>query len=137
MSKSDEFWTWGEQELRKRDLSWHRVEMEAGLSNAAISRRARENKPPTFDTCVAISAVFRLPLEHVLQEAGMLKGNPNVGPSVNELLYLATRLSRDDLDRLLAIARTFSEGLRYTIRRDKALSVAENSGADPSLDDSD
>ena len=75
MTKTEEFWKWAEEELEKRKLSWYAVERQSGLSNATISRRARELLPPTYETCRAIAQVFRLPLENVLRYAGLLHGN--------------------------------------------------------------
>ena len=136
MSNALDFWEWAEEELANRGLTWYGVEKQAGLSNAAISRRALNRQKPTLITCRGIAKAFRLPEELLLQKAGLLPGKPGASLELAELLHLARRLDIDDLDRLLAIARTFSEGLQYTIRRDKALSVAENSGTDPVLDDS-
>ena len=61
----EDFWQWAEKELEIQHLNWYRVEQTAGLSNAAISKRARELLPPTDTTCRAIAQAFRLPLENM------------------------------------------------------------------------
>ena len=72
MTNNESFWNWVNQEMEARGLSFYSLEKQAGLSNAAISRQARQWSRPTNGACVAIAKVFGLPLEHVLRLAGHL-----------------------------------------------------------------
>ncbi len=69
---NEEFWIWVERELHKRDLSFHRIERDAGLSNAAISKLARNRTAPTPTACKAIARAFGMTDEEVFRLAGIL-----------------------------------------------------------------
>lgn len=85
--KTEQFWIWAEQELEKRHLTWHAVERQTGLSNAAISKRARQLLPPTFDTCTAIAQAFRLDVEAILRKSGLTPSIPEDKEQDKEILY--------------------------------------------------
>ena len=103
---TDEFWDWAEKQLDARGLNWHRVEQLAGLSNATISRRARERLPPTETTCRAIARVFQIPLKQVYTRANKLPGPPPPDIPVDEISFLFGNLSKEDQERLLIIMRS-------------------------------
>jgi len=73
MTKWDasQFWTWVDAERESRELSWSKMERDAGLSNAAISRRFRDLLKPTLETCRAIAKAFNLREIDVLKQAGL------------------------------------------------------------------
>jgi transcriptional regulator with XRE-family HTH domain len=106
---SERFWSWAERELQQRGLSWYRVEREAGLSNAAISRRARELLPPTFETCIAIARVFNLPDENVLRYAGLIRRKPPEDPIFEQARHYFNQLSEDEKDIILSQMRALVE----------------------------
>ena len=108
MTKTDRFWDWAEDELEKRGLTWHRVETIAGISNATVSRRARERLPPTDTTYSAISQAFHIPMADVLKYGGKLPGEPS-DPATREALFLFENLSHADKQKLLIMMRCLYE----------------------------
>jgi transcriptional regulator with XRE-family HTH domain len=108
-TKTERFWRWAEEQLQQRGLTWYAVEREAGLSNAAISRRARELLPPTFETCVAIAHVFDLPEEGVLREAGLLRPKPGDDSQFEQARHYFNQLSEVEKDIVLAQMRALVE----------------------------
>ena len=109
-SKTEDFWLWAEEELKNRGLSWYAVERQAGLSNAAISRRARELLPPTYETCIAISQVFNLPDTSVLSKAGLLSPEPEQTADLKEALHLLNQLSPEQRRYVLTTIRALATG---------------------------
>jgi len=109
-NKTEEFWLWAEEELESRGLSWYAVERQAGLSNAAISRRARELLPPTYETCIAISQVFKLPDTSVLSKAGLLSPEPEQTADLKEALHLLDQLSPEQRRYVLTTIRALATG---------------------------
>lgn len=105
----EDFWQWAEKELEIQHLNWYRVEQTAGLSNAAISKRARELLPPTDTTCRAIAQAFRLPLENVFRRAGLLPSPPTRDDNFEAALFLFRQLSEEDQEKMLAFIRTLVE----------------------------
>ena len=107
MNKTDSFWDWAEKRLDVLGLTWYGVEKMTGLSNAAISKRARERLPPTLRTCEAISSAFKVPKKEVLKIAGLLPGEPSLDDEQTQwVLYLFDSLTFDDQERLLIIMRS-------------------------------
>ncbi len=102
--QGERFWEWAEAELRKRGLTWYGVERQAGLSNAAISKRAREWRVPTFNICRAIAQVFNLPIEMVLRQAGLLPSIPEDDLTLKELNELVGQMSPEGRREVLEYA---------------------------------
>ena len=112
-----DFWDWVDHEIERRGLSYHRIEREAGLANAAISRPARNRSKPSLAVCKAIAAVFELPDVEVLRRAGLIDSAPSASPSVIEeerAVYVIRELS--PAARKAAVAML--EGLRRADERD-------------------
>lgn len=107
-SKTEWFWEWAEREAEKRGLSWYKIEQIAGLSNAAISKRARERLPPTQVTCEALAFAFGLDKETVLDEAGIIRLERKLDHNTEVALHLFRNLSSEEQDRILAIMRAFA-----------------------------
>lgn len=103
-TQTESFWEWAEQEREERDLSWYRVEQRAGLSNAAISKRARELLPPTSTTIQALATVFKLPREFVFQKAGVLPPHIIGDPETNKIVDYYRALTDSNRQLLLRLA---------------------------------
>lgn len=94
MADNQVFWNWAESELEKRNLTWSRVERIAGLSNAAISKRARDIMKPTDETCRAIARAFGIQPDEVMRRAGLLPAAlPTDTPILTELIREFVQLS--------------------------------------------
>ena len=106
-SKTERFWEWAERETEKRGLSWYRIEQIAGLSNAAISKRARERLPPTQTTCEALALALGLDKETVLDEAGIIQLERKLDHNTEVMLGLFRNLTPERQDDILAMLRAF------------------------------
>jgi len=105
----EDFWQWAEKELEIQQLNWYRVEKIAGLSNATISKRARELLPPTDTSCRAIAQAFHLDPEYVFRRAGLLPPQPPRDDNFEAALFLFRQLSEEDQEKMLAFIRTLVE----------------------------
>jgi transcriptional regulator with XRE-family HTH domain len=118
------FWLWVQQQMEARDLTWYTLEKAGGVSNAAISRLAREWRKPTVFVCQAIARGLRIGLEDVLRQAGYLPSqpteiDPRMQATVDQLLAIWHRLSEidpDALDRLLNVVVMQAEMVEATAR---------------------
>ena len=104
-----EFWRWFNEEREKRGLSFRAVEKLGGLSHGAISQREREELPPTYNICVAISRAFRIPLDDVLRKAGLLPPAPDDDPRLKELIHWFSQLDETAQDLILDAIRGIAE----------------------------
>jgi len=119
-TRNETFWEWVEAELRERDLTWHAVERKAGLSNAAISRRAKDRLRPTQTTADAIAKVFNIDPELVFRKAGLLPPAPDNELDVKEALHLFRQLSPVQRQVMLIQMRALVERERPIERRQSA-----------------
>lgn len=107
MTNIENFWNWAEEELVRNNLTWHSVEKLAGLSNAAVSKRARDGLPPTDETCRAMAKAFNLTVVEVFYRAGILPPAPQATERWLRMGELWSGLSDEDQERLLGIAQTW------------------------------
>ena len=73
------FWDWVRRAMEEKDLSFRQIEMQAGVANASVSRRARENWPPTDMNYEVLSDALDVPKRELMERAGVIE-------SVDELL---------------------------------------------------
>jgi len=114
MNKIDAFWEWAEKELNNQGLNWYRVEKLAKVSNASISRRARERLPPTKTTCKAIADTFHLPIEYVFQKAGFIPPRSVTDEDLSEAVALFKNLDEGDRARILIMMRSLVKARQDT-----------------------
>ena len=103
-----DFWDWVDQEIDAHNLSYYRIEQDAGLANAAVSRPARQRSRPTLTVCHAIAQAFGLRDVDVLRRAGLI--DP-VAPEVEEetaILDIVRRLSPTARHHALAMLNGLS-----------------------------
>jgi len=94
MQEYQAFWAWAEKQVYAANLNWSKVERMAGLSNGAISKRARYQERPTEDTCTAIAMALKLPKTILFQKAGIIESGPDGDtPSMKEILDYFASLS--------------------------------------------
>ena len=87
-----DFWDWVDQEIEERGLSYHQIEKETGLANAALYKPARNRTGPTLRICKALAQAFHMPTETVLRLAGHLPRMPAPVEQEKELVDLFRRL---------------------------------------------
>ena len=109
-TRNEQFWTWAETKLREEGLNWSLVEQRAGLSNAAVSKRAKDQKAPTKTTLDAISKVLRIPPERVFRKAGWLP--PRI---IGQRYYEQKDKLLDYFDALSSVQRDAILGLAETL----------------------
>jgi len=102
------FWDWVNEVKNQRRLSFRAIERAAGVSNGAISKRESDGLDPTLDTLQAISTAFDLPLQTVLERAGLLSKSDSP-PSLREAQYLFAQLTGDEQELFLAQMRAALE----------------------------
>jgi transcriptional regulator with XRE-family HTH domain len=125
MTNTD-FWQWIERELELRRLTYHAIEREQGLSNAAISRPARNRTDPSFTACKALSAALQLPLVSILRMAGHLPPKSTPDSLQESMLELFELLNENNQQRALELLQMMVDsqllrGKSATRVADKAL----------------
>jgi transcriptional regulator with XRE-family HTH domain len=99
------FWEWVEGELGRRRLTYHRVEREARVANATVSKPARNRSEPSVKVCRAIAQAFGMELEVVYRRAGLLPALPAEVEEEREALRLFRSLGREVRAAILATMR--------------------------------
>jgi transcriptional regulator with XRE-family HTH domain len=97
------FIPWLTRSITERGWSIRETARHAGISHTVISNILNGDQP-TFDTCVALSQVFREPPEYILRLAGLLPP-PATPRSIAEerALYKITQL--DDVEMIEQVAQ--------------------------------
>lgn len=101
MTQLEDFWGWVENELVARGLNYHRVERSQGLSNAVLSRPARNNADPSLTVCKALAQAFALPLTEILVRAGHVEPDAANDGSEQRLIRIWQSLNADDRELAL------------------------------------
>jgi len=107
-----DFWDWVDAEIDRRGLSYYRIEMDAGLSNAAVSRPARNRTQPTLAVCKAIALAFEIAPEDVLRKARLIDPLPPPVREEEEAIKLLRALSPQARQSALAMLKGLREGER-------------------------
>ncbi len=101
------FWRWVEDERKKRQLSYRRIETTVGPPSGKLRKRASAGQAPTMENCRAIADAFELPLEAVMRRANLLPDD-GVRPELRELHAYADGLNAENLGLLTAVARALA-----------------------------
>jgi transcriptional regulator with XRE-family HTH domain len=107
------FWDWVEQQRKRADVSWYRLEELAGVGNGVISSRARANLKPTIENMEGISRALGIELREILAQAGFIQpvGANEPDDSLAGLLHLARTITPAERRELL-------DYLKWHYRRD-------------------
>ncbi len=89
----EKFWNWVEEERAKRGMSYREIERAGGVSNGAISNRARQLLPPTANTFQAISDAFNLSFEVIKTQASAQSPMSSNDIRRKEVLHLFDQLA--------------------------------------------
>lgn len=103
-SPDNAFVAWLEAELAQRRWSYHQLARRAGISHSLLSR-VRAGAVPSWSACSAVAGAFDLPPEQVFRQAGLLPPIPPEQSEYEEFRRLLARLSEEDRQELLEIAR--------------------------------
>jgi transcriptional regulator with XRE-family HTH domain len=134
-NNNESFWMWVQREMESRDFNFYKLERAAGLSNAAISRPAREWATPSYTICKAIAEGLGLPLEEVLRRAGLL--DPKLEDQVRderllhtlqEIAEILSQLPPDLQDRLAATIVTQAQALQIVYEAAQREAAAKTEG---------
>jgi transcriptional regulator with XRE-family HTH domain len=117
MTNTD-FWQWIERELEVRRLTYHGIEREQGLSNAAISRPARNRTEPSLTACKALSEALQLPLVSILRMAGHLPPKSTPDSLQENMLELFALLNENNQRRALELLQMMVDSQLLRGRRD-------------------
>jgi transcriptional regulator with XRE-family HTH domain len=125
MTKWDasQFWTWVDTEREARALSWSKMERDAGLSNAAISRRFRDLLKPTLETCRAIAMAFNIREIDVLMQAGLTDSEidqDDLPLAVRSTIRMMLDMNAKEQGDVAAFVKTFHERRSGTASSRKA-----------------
>ena len=102
-----DFWSWVDEQRQCRKMSWYRLEELAGVGNAVLSERARNNRKPTIDNMEGIARALDVSMREVFARAGYIEPLEEnvIDDSLAGLLRLAESLTpaerREVLDYLI------------------------------------
>jgi transcriptional regulator with XRE-family HTH domain len=100
-----EFQDWLRSKMEERNWGIRETARRIGLSHPTISDIFNIDKPPSFETCLAIAQTFGIPSENVLRLAGLLPQTQEKSPQVDEISYLFDQLSSEEQEELIQLAR--------------------------------
>lgn len=107
-----EFTVWLEVELARR--RWTRADLarEANISQATLSHIYSGRRKLGYEVASAIAKALDVPIGVVLVEAGMEEPDAEYDPIFEELLSLYRRMTEDQKDEFMAIARLKAQNAR-------------------------
>ena len=103
-----DFWDWVDQEIQARNLSYYRIEQDAGLANAAVSRPARQRSQPTLTVCNAIAQAFDMQDVDVLRKAGLIDPVPAAVAREEEVIRLFRQVPDTHRDLAIRVLDVFA-----------------------------
>lgn len=105
MSKATDFPAWLQEEMNERGWNQSDLARSSNLTQGAISNVLNKTREPGYDFCVGIARAFDIPVETVFRRAKILPEKTNLDEDLDELVFIANRMTLYERRRLLAIAR--------------------------------
>lgn len=101
----DKFWAWLDSKESELDLNDNKVALLAGISNSVISKARSGTQAIGHEALAKIAPVLKTPVSTAYRLAGYIE--PEGAPSAEQAEWgdLFERLSDEDQEELLAIAR--------------------------------
>lgn len=96
---------WLENSLKEKEMSQSELARQAGVTRAAINGILSGARGPGTDLCLGIARAFNLPPETVYRKAGLLPPVPKEIEKKNELSYIVSQLSPQEVDDLILYTR--------------------------------
>ncbi len=103
--RADQLADWLSSRIREQGWSLREAARRSGLSPTLVSDVVAGRVSPGFDFCVAMARALDLPAEDLLRRAGLLPEPPGFSPLAGEILELFAKLSAEDQQELIEIAR--------------------------------
>jgi len=103
-----DFADWLVEEMRRRDWSQANLAKKTGISRGGISNLINRVRQPSPKTCRAISHAFDMPVDLVLQKAGILPtgNNSDEDPLIRMITHLSSQLDPEDREEIIAFIQT-------------------------------
>ena len=98
---------WLKQQMRKTGLSARKISLRAGMDHAAVSRFLSGTQP-TPDSCRALAEFFGVPVDFVLDLAGLIDRPPEMDAFVAEMARLAEHWTPEQKEAWLEMMRVHS-----------------------------
>lgn len=115
-----EFLAWLKSEMESRDWGISYTAQKAGVSHPVISDIINLEKQPTFETCVALARAFDKRPEEVIYKAGLLPVPLDWNPDVDELHFLFDRMTGEQKEVFMELARALVKREGAKREREKA-----------------
>lgn len=88
--------TWLNDKIRERNWSIRRFGREIGVSATHAARLVNGTVPPSVELCKRIARVFKMRVDDVVREVGLLPSEPMTKPVLVERIDTELILMRDD-----------------------------------------
>jgi transcriptional regulator with XRE-family HTH domain len=101
----NEFSEWLQEELNNREWTQADLVRKSKLSQGQISRLINGTRGPGVETCQSIATAFSLPVETVMQKAGLLSTPEAQSDLIETTLYNLGFLPLEDQEEILEIVK--------------------------------
>ena len=102
----NKFSTWINEELDKRDWSQSDLARASGVHRATISKLlSYPDQRPSPDTCTGIAKALSLPVDFVLEKAGLIPESKDKSPTLEEANQLMDELPEEYQKQALNLIR--------------------------------
>lgn len=101
------FSAWLIEEMEQKGLSQRDLSRLSGLSQGAISKVINGDRNPGFSFVEGVSRALNLPVEIIMEKAGLLNSSGYQSELVTEIKYKISMLPEDKLQSLLDIVDAF------------------------------
>jgi transcriptional regulator with XRE-family HTH domain len=105
LSMESNFSQWLEEKIDEKGWSWNKLAENAGLSSGTMYNIRDGTRGVGENSLRAIAGALQLPVEIVYRAAGFLPKTTDERSQMEELKYLAERLSDEDLQEVIDYAR--------------------------------
>ena len=105
---NETFPKWVQEELDRRGWSRSEAARRGGFSASMLDKVINRHASPGLDFCVGLSRAFGISAVEVLQRAGLLPPSPRPTQRWLRLEALWDRLTDEDQERLVQIARLWA-----------------------------
>ena len=109
---SSAFLEWLDNILRQKNMTDYQLAKRAEISHSVLSKARAGMQSIGWDACTAIATALEIPQSEVLIMAGHLEKPPKYVPGQAEWDALYEKLSVEDREELIAMARLKTERRR-------------------------
>lgn len=91
-------------EIKKRGWSMREVSRRAGLSHTTVTEVLNDNREPSWEFCAAIAKPLEVSPVRLFRMAGLLPDGDNEEMTLDELIQIMNRLTRQERENVLKFA---------------------------------